>query len=263
MDEEADMTTPTEDFNSRLKVLKDLAAPIFARVREHRERPEALDNLKQSLNHSTTFLGKSRDYIIPSVESKPEVPSDDENSEPAKEKSEKTEKAGEDGLFKEKELDQLEKKISEVEKWRDEKVAEQDKIALSEMPKLTVSMINSKIGDLESEVQFLIQKAKMKKAELDRAKRKAEEEEAKAEAARKKAERKAKKKAEKEANNTEASDEETVEEELPTETPPTGDGDKLEEPTEEKPESTIDEPTESVSEDTSKESDVESEHIEL
>merc|ERR1712062_752330 len=54
------------------------------------------------------------------------------------------------------------------EKWRDEKLAEQEATPLSEMPKLTVSMINSKIGDLESEVQFLIRKAKMKKAELER-----------------------------------------------------------------------------------------------
>jgi len=150
-----------EEFTSRFKELKDLAAPIFARVREHRERPEVLENLRSSLNQSTVFLSKSR------------------------EKTEKTEKLGEEGLFKEKELDQLDKKIKEIEKWRDEKMAEQEATPLSEMPKLTVSMINSKIGDLESEVQYLIQKAKMKKAELDRAKRKAEEEAAKAEAAKK------------------------------------------------------------------------------
>merc|ERR1711971_696810 len=120
------------------KVLRDLAAPIFARVREHRERPEWLENLKQSLNHSTTFLKTSSEKIVNVLE--------------------------EERLFKEKELEQLEKKIAEVEKWRDEKLAEQGSTPLSEMPKLTVSMINSKIGDLESEVQYLIRKAKMKKA---------------------------------------------------------------------------------------------------
>merc|ERR1711971_1517166 len=72
------------------------------------------------------------------------------------------------------------KRIAEVEKWRDEKLAEQGTTPLSEMPKLTVSMINSKIGDLESEVQYLIRKAKMKKAELERAKLKAEADEKKA-----------------------------------------------------------------------------------
>ena len=35
--------------------------------------------------------------------------------------------------------------ISKVEKWRDEKLAEQSSTPLSEMPKLTVSMINSKV----------------------------------------------------------------------------------------------------------------------
>merc|ERR1719222_1285560 len=161
LDEEAGVETPLEEFTSRLKVLRDMAAPIFARVREHRERPEWLENLKQSLNHSTTFLTTSR---------------------------EKTEKvAEEEKLFKEKELEQLEKKIAEVEKWRDEKLAAQADTPLSEMPKLTVSMINSKIGDLESEVQYLIRKAKMKKAELERARLKAEADAAKAEADKKKA----------------------------------------------------------------------------
>merc|ERR1712203_1298301 len=100
----------------------------------------------------------------------------------------------EEKLFKEKELEQLEKKIAEVEKWRDEKLAEQADTPLSEMPELTVSMINSKIGDLESEVQYLIRKAKMKKAELERARLKAEADAAKAEADKKKAEKKAKEK---------------------------------------------------------------------
>merc|ERR1712032_1363698 len=105
--------------------------------------------------------------------------------------------------FKEKELEQLEKKIAEVEKWRDEKLAEQASTPLSEMPKLTVSMINSKIGDLESDVQYLIRKAKMKKAELERAKLKAEADAAKAEADKKKAEKKAAKKKAKEAKEGE------------------------------------------------------------
>merc|ERR1712037_15236 len=90
------------------------------------------------------------------------------------------------------------KKIAEVEKWRDEKLAAQADTPLSEMPKLTVSMINSKIGDLESEVQYLIRKAKMKKAELERARLKAEADAAKAEADKKKAEKKAKEKKAKE-----------------------------------------------------------------
>merc|ERR1711963_1248837 len=51
----------------------------------------------------------------------------------------------------------------------------QTAMPLSEMPKLTVSMIKSKIQDLDSEVQLLIGKARMIRAERERAKRKAEE----------------------------------------------------------------------------------------
>merc|ERR1711962_1742296 len=239
LDEEADLTTPIEDFNSRLKVLKDLAAPIFARVREHRERPEALENLKTSLNNSHNFLTKSKEFIIAPVEAtKAEPDKTETESQSTKEnesKPENTEKTGgEEGLFKEKELEMLEKKIADVEKWRDGKLAEQEATPLSEMPKMTVSMINMKVGDLESEIQYLIQKAKMKKAELDRAKRKAEEEAAKAEAARKKAEKKEKKKKAKEANDTGSTDESSDEESPPTESSPPGGDDTNVEPTEEK-----------------------------
>merc|ERR1719158_1885835 len=242
---------PLEEFTSRLKVLRDMAAPIFARVREHRERPEWLENLKQSLNHSTTFLATSRAFIIDeapkpkdSVDGGKVIDGDGEASEadPVELKEEKTEKAAEEEkLFKEKELEQLEKKIAEVEKWRDEKLAEQADTPLSEMPKLTVSMINSKIGDLESEVQFLIRKAKMKKAELERARLKAEADAAKAEAEKKKAEKKAKKKKAKEAKEGEeeekASSDEEGESVPPTEAPPAGDGESIKDPSEKKPES--------------------------
>merc|ERR1719270_807170 len=65
LDEEAGVFTPVEEFQSKLKVLKEMAAPVVARLREHRERPEALDMLKQSLNSSRVFLEKSRDLVIP------------------------------------------------------------------------------------------------------------------------------------------------------------------------------------------------------
>jgi len=286
LDEEAGMLTPLEDFTSKLKELKDLAAPIFARVREHRERPEALDNLKQALNNSNVFLEKSRELIMTektlsekeeSEKSTTETEEDKDKPKPTSDnqedgakveeaKQEETAKvAAEEALFKEKELTQLEKKIADLEKWREEKLAEQASTPLSEMPKLTVSMINSKIGDLESEVQFLIQKAKMKKAELERAKRKAEADAAKAEEERKKAEKKAKKKKAKEANETVIEGEEKKEgegEEAPsTEPPPAGDSDAEKEPTEEKPESK-DDVSESVKEGESVDSE-NTEHVEL
>merc|ERR1711892_1128604 len=226
LDEEAGLFTPVDEFNTKLKVLKDISAPLMARVREHKERPEALEQLRQTINSSNVFLEKSKEYLIlpkPKVETviEPKVdgdkkgenagegkdaPKDDASKESpeVKPKATKQDKIGDDGLFKEKELDSLKKKIAEVEKWRDDKLVEQEKTPLSEMPKLTVSMIKSKMEDLDSEVQFLIQKARMLKAEKERAKRKAEAEEKKAEEERLKKEKKAKKKKAKEANATES-----------------------------------------------------------
>merc|ERR1712025_503672 len=183
LDEEAGVFTPVEEFQSKLKVLKEMAAPVVARLREHRERPEALDMLKQSLNSSRVFLEKSRDLVIPAKPKETEeAKAEDDNTadkndgetgkaDTDKKEKEKTkdEKKVDEGLFTAKELESLEKKIADVEKWRDEKVEEQEKMPLSEMPKLTVSLIKSKIQDLDSEVQLLIGKARMIRAERERA----------------------------------------------------------------------------------------------
>merc|ERR1712048_6349 len=65
--------------------------------------------------------------------------------EKPKEKKKKKNKIPDEGIFTEKELEALEKKIGEVERWRDEKVAEQEAQPSSHMPKLTVSLIKSKV----------------------------------------------------------------------------------------------------------------------
>ena len=56
----------------------------------------------------------------------------------------RTSEKPDEGLFTAKELESLEKKITDVEKWRDEKLDAQEQQPLSEMPKLTVSVIKSK-----------------------------------------------------------------------------------------------------------------------
>merc|ERR1712110_825114 len=215
LDEEAGVLTPVTEFQAKLKVLKELAAPVMARLREHRERPEALEMLMQSLNNSNNFLEKSRDLVIPAKvkeaeeatpeEASPDTEKEGEKSEDTEKESKKEKKKTEkpdEGLFTAKELQSLEKKISDVEKWRDEKLEEQEKQPLSEMPKLTVSLIKSKIQDLDSEVQLLIGKARMIKAERDRAKRKADEDKKKEEKAKK--EKKDKKKKKKDKDNAES-----------------------------------------------------------
>jgi len=167
LDEEAGPFTPLEDLNTRIKQLKDMTASLFARVREHKARPEALEALEKSLENAKDFLKKSRNLT------------------------------GDDGYFKEKELDIFEKKMTEIETWREKKLKDQGETPLSEMPKLTVTMIYTKIQDLEGEVKYLVSKAKMAKAEKDRELRKKEAEEKKAkedeEKKRKKEEKAAKK----------------------------------------------------------------------
>merc|ERR1711936_1223342 len=161
LDEEAGMFVPVEEFQSKLKVLKELSAPVLARLREHSERPEALETLRQSLNSSRHFLEKLRDLVIPVKPKEAEEPApeekveadtpkeaSEEEAEPEKKEEEKKkekkkkkkDKISDEGVFTEKELESLEKKIVEVEKWRDEKVSEQEQQPTSQMPKLTVSM---------------------------------------------------------------------------------------------------------------------------
>ena len=53
--------------------------------------------------------------------------------------------SGENGFFKEKELELLKKKIDEIEKWKAEKIEEQENTPLWEMTKLTVNLIVSKV----------------------------------------------------------------------------------------------------------------------
>merc|ERR1712128_336040 len=156
LDEEAGLSTPVEEFNTKIKLLKDLSAPLMARVREHKERPEALEQLRQTINSSNVFLEKSKEYLIKPKPKEPKVEkviepvietagkeeaTGDKKEEAPKEEKPKAPKAkiADEGLFKEKELDSLKKKIAEVEKWRDDKLAEQGLTPLSEMPKLTVS----------------------------------------------------------------------------------------------------------------------------
>ncbi len=87
------------------------------------------------------------------------------------------------------------------------------------MPKLTVSMLGQKISDLDSEVKYLVQKAKMVKAEQERARRLAEAEAVKQAA--KEAAAKKKAAAAADGNNETVAEEGVEEEAVPTEAPGT------------------------------------------
>ena len=149
IDEEVTPDTELEPLETKLKELKELTSPWFARVKEHLDRPEALSGLDQMLNTSTHFLAKAKN------------------------------KTGEDGFFTMTELETLEKKLQDVQKWRDDEFEAQNLQPKSEMPKMTTGKIAEKALDLDREVKYLLNKAKIAKAEQDKkkAKEKAEADE--------------------------------------------------------------------------------------
>ena len=170
IDEEATVDTEVAVLEEKLKELTDLTVSLHARVKQHKERPEALEAMNNMVNSSEHFLGKAKNStgVV-------------------------------DGYFTQEELDKLEKKIKEIIEWRDQALKDQEAQPHYEMPKMTTSLIAEKALDLDREVKFLFNKAKIGKAEKD-AKKKAEES--------KKAKAKAKKA---KSNSTETVDEATTE----------------------------------------------------
>ena len=170
IDEEATVDTEVDVLEGKLKELTDLTVSLHARVKQHKERPEALEAMNNMVNSSQHFLGKAKNStgVV-------------------------------DGYFTQEELDKLEKKINEIIEWRDQALKDQEAQPHYEMPKMTTSLIAEKALDLDREVKFLFNKAKIGKAEKD-AKKKAEES--------KKAKAKAKKA---KGNSTETIDDATTE----------------------------------------------------
>lgn len=113
-------------YDEKFKSLKLLTKDIEDRVREHKDRPDALDALEKMLNISMGFLEASKGA--------PE----------------------EDQLFTEVELTTLEKLVQETYTWREKKLEEQGATALNLAPVLTVRQIAEKIDALDREVHFKI-----------------------------------------------------------------------------------------------------------
>lgn len=120
----------TEVFKEKLSTLKFLTRDLFERVREHRERPEAIKALRDMLNISTLFLNGAKN-----------VSEDDQ-------------------VFSEVELNTLESLIKETLDWADDLGKQQKGMTLQDMPKLTVKAIAEKISNLDREVKYLLNKAR-------------------------------------------------------------------------------------------------------
>ncbi|KFM81998.1 hypothetical protein X975_18921, partial [Stegodyphus mimosarum] len=120
----------TEVFKSKLDNLRKLTRDLFERVKEHRERPEALKALKDMLNISQIFLASARNM------------------------------SEDDQIFTEVELKTLDNLITDTKKWMEVSVQEQKALPLSEAPKLTLKLIGEKVANLDREVKYLLNKAR-------------------------------------------------------------------------------------------------------
>ncbi|KAK7120610.1 hypothetical protein R3I94_020560 [Phoxinus phoxinus] len=132
MDEEG-YSAGTKELKEKLSELRKLCKAMFFRVEERRKWPDRLAALNSMLNHSTIFLKSAR--LIPEG----------------------------DQIFTEVELKTLEKVINETMTWKNETVAEQEKLSPTEKPVLLSKDIEAKLTLLDREVNYLLNKAKFAK----------------------------------------------------------------------------------------------------
>lgn len=121
----------------KLGELKKLTNNVWARVKEHQERPEALAALNSAINGSTHFLLTIKNVSAQQMDSP------------------------EGSVFTKVEIDSLEKLITETEEWKEKAIADQSKMPLYETPKLTIKLILEKMAFLDREVKYLVNKAKI------------------------------------------------------------------------------------------------------
>ncbi|CAG9762945.1 unnamed protein product [Ceutorhynchus assimilis] len=127
---EADADT----YEKKLDEVQGLTRELFSRVWEHKERPEALKAMHSMLNHSTAFFNTAKNFT--------------ETSNP------------DNYVFKDSEIEALDKLITTTTEWRDKLIAEQNKLKKSDPPKLTVKMLMDKMAALDREVKYLVHKLK-------------------------------------------------------------------------------------------------------
>lgn len=135
-DEGADVEASV--YKEKLKELSKLFEPIKQRVFEHLNRPEAVQALTDMMNKSSEFVQRARD-------APPELQ-----------------------FFTDVEIDTMDKLITDTQKWLEDKEEQQQTQALSDEPKLKLNDIGEKLGALDREIKYLVNKAKITKAKKDK-----------------------------------------------------------------------------------------------
>uniref|UniRef100_A0A9J7WZN6 Hypoxia up-regulated protein 1 n=1 Tax=Cyprinus carpio carpio TaxID=630221 RepID=A0A9J7WZN6_CYPCA len=139
MDEEG-YTAGTKELKEKLSELKKLCKAMFFRVEERKKWPDrlaALDMRAASMTSSIHFLSffLNKEILIPEG----------------------------DQIFTEVELKTLERVINETMTWKNETIAEQEKLSPTEKPVLLSKDIEAKRSLLDREVNYLLNKAKFAK----------------------------------------------------------------------------------------------------
>ncbi|XP_058823794.1 hypoxia up-regulated protein 1 [Topomyia yanbarensis] len=124
-----------ETYEKKLEELRAVANQVYARHWEHKERPEALNALKQMITGAGDFLNKAKNFT---KEGNPEK-----------------------DVFTQVEIDTLERVIKETIEWRKTEVAEQEKLARNVAVRLTVKDLTDKMSLLDREVKYLVNKLKL------------------------------------------------------------------------------------------------------
>merc|ERR1712150_232912 len=184
IDEEVGPFTEIELLKTKLEELKTLTKDLFARVEEHEGRPEILEALNSMVNSSEHFLAKA--------------------------KNDTESKAAEDAYFTANELELLEKKINETKSWIETKMKVIEEQPMHEFPTVNNKLIAVQGMDLDREVKYLVNKAKIAKQERDRLKREKEQKEKEEKDKEEKAKKKKAKK-DKKAKDKNTTDEDTLE----------------------------------------------------
>lgn len=129
-----------EIYEEKLAQLKKLSNVFLARHWEHEERPEAIKALKGMLEHSEKFLATGRNLT--------------KETNPDKD------------VYTQVEIDTLAKVIDETSAWLKTETAAQKKLAKNADIRLTVKDITDKMGLLDREIKYLVNKSKIWKPKV-------------------------------------------------------------------------------------------------
>lgn len=136
LEDEADLKTTTEEFESKRKSITDLLKPIKSRMKEHKERPIVVSELLSLFNHTELFLKMSENLTAANV-------------------------------FSEVEITTLNKAFNETKIWWNEKNATQLKLKPNEQPAYTIQEVVEKMRNLDREVKYLLNKMKFAKPKTE------------------------------------------------------------------------------------------------